>query len=73
MILNLNLFNYDLYAIISNSLFFFREHYFTAVTWANPRQVAVVWMNRRQNLSIISVCTEPDWQCEDVSLDFSIG
>ncbi|KAF4520670.1 hypothetical protein B566_EDAN006346 [Ephemera danica] len=35
------------------------------VTWINNRQMAVVWMNRRQNISIVSICSEPLWNCED--------
>ncbi|XP_063230556.1 inactive dipeptidyl peptidase 10-like [Bacillus rossius redtenbacheri] len=42
------------------------DHYFTAVTWLAAHQVAVVWMNRRQNVSTTSVCREPLWMCEDV-------
>ncbi|XP_065353279.1 inactive dipeptidyl peptidase 10-like isoform X2 [Cloeon dipterum] len=50
-----------------------QEHYFTAVTWASPRQVAVIWMNRRQNLSIISICSEPSWECEDSHTERQTG
>ncbi|XP_046386963.1 inactive dipeptidyl peptidase 10-like isoform X2 [Ischnura elegans] len=42
-----------------------QDHYFTAVTWISNRQVSVIWMNRRQNVSIISVCKGPLWNCDD--------
>ncbi|GAB6033663.1 hypothetical protein CHUAL_013723 [Chamberlinius hualienensis] len=41
------------------------EHYFTAAEWASNTELTVIWMNRRQNLSIISVCTPPLWICKE--------
>ncbi|XP_063241591.1 inactive dipeptidyl peptidase 10-like [Bacillus rossius redtenbacheri] len=41
------------------------DHYFTTVKWVSAHRAAVVWMNRRQNLSVISVCGEPLWACEE--------
>ncbi|XP_023712953.1 dipeptidyl peptidase 4 isoform X2 [Cryptotermes secundus] len=40
------------------------DHYFTAVTWLSHHQVAVIWMNRVQNESIISLCRGPVWNCD---------
>ncbi|KDR11620.1 Inactive dipeptidyl peptidase 10, partial [Zootermopsis nevadensis] len=44
-----------------------QDHYFTAVTWLAHHQVAVIWMNRVQNMSIISLCRGPTWNCDTVS------
>ncbi|KAL7632657.1 UNVERIFIED_CONTAM: hypothetical protein RMT77_017036 [Armadillidium vulgare] len=40
------------------------DHYFTAVTWANNDNLAVIWMNRHQNESVISIC-EMTGHCKD--------
>ncbi|KAJ1527285.1 hypothetical protein ONE63_008805 [Megalurothrips usitatus] len=42
------------------------DYYFTAVTWLSNDSFSVVWMNRRQNLSCISVCRWSSWNCDDV-------
>jgi len=34
-----------------------QDHYFSAVGWASEEAVSVIWMNRHQNLSIISRCS----------------
>nr|CAD7395001.1 unnamed protein product [Timema cristinae] len=44
------------------------DYYFTAVTWLTGHQVGVVWMNRRQNVSTISICRGTAWTCEDLCL-----
>lgn len=36
------------------------------VKWANDKRIAVVWMNRKQTIMVISVCSEPNWECHDV-------
>ncbi|KAJ8870518.1 hypothetical protein PR048_029541 [Dryococelus australis] len=41
------------------------EFYFTAVTWVSLTEVCVIWMNRPQNLSIITVCKSPVWFCQE--------
>jgi len=51
-----------------NVLLLKRDHYFTAVTWLVHHQVAVIWMNRVQNISIISLCQGPVWNCDLVSI-----
>ncbi|GAB6021484.1 Inactive dipeptidyl peptidase 10 [Chamberlinius hualienensis] len=42
-----------------------QEHYITAVAWASDTELTVIWMNRRQNLSIISLCVSPQWKCNE--------
>ncbi|XP_049834013.1 dipeptidyl aminopeptidase-like protein 6 isoform X2 [Schistocerca gregaria] len=42
-----------------------KELYFTAVTWVSVTEVSVVWMNRPQNLSIVTVCKNPLWICQE--------
>ncbi|XP_046680384.1 inactive dipeptidyl peptidase 10-like [Homalodisca vitripennis] len=39
--------------------------YLIDVSWAADRHVAVVWMNRRQNMSSVVICSNPMWTCED--------
>ena len=43
----------------------FRDHYFTSVSWFKGG-VAVNWMNRGQNASIVSECRAPAWKCLEV-------
>jgi len=43
------------------------EYYFTAVTWVSVTEVSVVWMNRLQNLSLVTVCKSPMWFCQEVN------
>lgn len=43
------------------------EYYFTAVTWVSVTEVSVVWMNRQQNLSLVTVCKSPMWYCQEVN------
>ena len=49
------------------SHFLFRDHYFTGVSWSpKSDRVAVNWMNRGQNVSIVSECKDPIWICTEV-------
>lgn len=48
---------------------FYREPYLMHVKWANDRRIGIVWMNRKQTIMVISVCSEPSWECQDVSID----
>ncbi|XP_072401432.1 inactive dipeptidyl peptidase 10 isoform X1 [Diabrotica undecimpunctata] len=42
-----------------------QDYYLTSAGWIgqNNTQVAVVWINRAQNLSIVSACLAPNWTC----------
>nr|XP_045608607.1 dipeptidyl peptidase 4-like [Procambarus clarkii] len=40
------------------------DHYFTAVTWVDATTVSVVWMNRAQNTSVVTLCAHPMYFCE---------
>ncbi|KAK9731513.1 Dipeptidyl peptidase IV (DPP IV) N-terminal region [Popillia japonica] len=42
-----------------------QDHYLTSAGWIgqNNTQVSVVWMNRAQNLSLVSACLWPNWTC----------
>lgn len=43
------------------------DHYITAVTWIDSSTLSVSWMNRAQNVTILSKCSEEiDWMCEKV-------
>lgn len=45
-----------------------REYYLTSAGWVGDdnTMVAAVWMRRAQNLSIVSVCSPPNWTCIEV-------
>ncbi|XP_058801842.1 inactive dipeptidyl peptidase 10 isoform X3 [Phymastichus coffea] len=44
-----------------------QEYYLISAGWIgeDSSQVAVVWMTRSQNLSVVSVCRAPSWECEE--------
>ncbi|KAG0710834.1 Prolyl endopeptidase FAP [Chionoecetes opilio] len=41
------------------------DHYFTAVGWATPDKVSVIWMNRHQTVNTISICAASNGRCQD--------
>ncbi|XP_076344398.1 dipeptidyl peptidase 4-like isoform X2 [Tachypleus tridentatus] len=42
-----------------------REHYFTQVTWIDRTRLAIIWLRRTQNFSVVSVCHERNgWACD---------
>ncbi|RWS16469.1 prolyl endopeptidase FAP-like protein [Dinothrombium tinctorium] len=44
-----------------------RDHYFTALSWIDKEKLAIVWMSREQNYSVVSLCSaEKNWICEKV-------
>lgn len=43
-----------------------REHYFASAAWVSQTEVSVVWMNRAQNLSVVTLCKSPMWYCQEV-------
>lgn len=43
-----------------------REHYFVSAAWVSQTEVSVVWMNRAQNLSVVTLCKSPMWYCQEV-------
>lgn len=44
-----------------------REHYFASAAWVSNTEVSVVWMNRPQNISVVTLCKSPMWYCQEVS------
>lgn len=44
----------------------FREHYFTNVKWISSTEISVVWLNRPQNVSVVTICKSPMWICMEV-------
>lgn len=46
---------------------FHREYYLISAGWVgdDSTQVAVVWMTRSQNLSLVTACRAPMWECEE--------
>ncbi len=51
---------------------FFSDHYFTSVSWLNANSFFIVWTNRLQNLSVISLCQAPNYECQGVSSLFEL-
>ncbi|XP_033209762.1 inactive dipeptidyl peptidase 10 isoform X2 [Belonocnema kinseyi] len=45
-----------------------QEYYLISAGWIGEHssQVAVVWMTRSQNLSVVSACRAPNWECEEI-------
>lgn len=48
----------------------FREHYFTSATWISSTEISVVWLNRPQNVSVVTICKSPMWICMEVQCTF---
>lgn len=44
----------------------FREYYITMVKWATSTKVAVTWLNRAQNVSILTLCDATTGVCTKV-------
>ena len=42
------------------------DHYFTSVTWVNDVTVSITWMNRVQNISLVTKCSPPAYRCAEV-------
>ncbi|XP_015790556.1 inactive dipeptidyl peptidase 10-like [Tetranychus urticae] len=41
-----------------------REYYFTALSWIDNQRLALIWMRREQNYSVVSLCSaQSDWIC----------
>ena len=53
----------DSNALISSN----REFYLISAGWVgnDSAYIAVVWMTRSQNLSVVSACRIPTWECEE--------
>lgn len=45
-----------------------RDHYFTSATWISTTEISVVWLNRPQNISVVTICKSPMWICQEVSV-----
>ncbi|KAH0946792.1 hypothetical protein HN011_002559 [Eciton burchellii] len=44
-----------------------QDYYLISAGWVgeDASQIAVVWMTRMQNLSLVSACRAPSWECEE--------
>ncbi|XP_075238106.1 dipeptidyl peptidase 4-like [Lycorma delicatula] len=47
--------------------------YLCSVNWAPVHEVALVWLNRRQNISSVTICSAPKWSCHDSWIQKSNG
>lgn len=45
----------------------YRDHYFSSASWVSATEIAVVWLNRPQNISVVSICRSPQFACIEVS------
>lgn len=45
------------------------DSYITHVSWYSNHQVAVVWLNRRQNVSVIATCKSPNFTCTNLYIE----
>ncbi len=53
------------------SSLFSRDHYVTGVRWVTPTLLSVVWMNREQNLSVVTHCEQQRrWGCHEVREEY---
>ncbi|XP_023248041.1 inactive dipeptidyl peptidase 10-like, partial [Copidosoma floridanum] len=43
-----------------------QEYYFTTAAWISPTEVCITWLNRFQNLSVVSICKSPLWKCQEI-------
>lgn len=43
--------------------------YVTSVSWYSDHQAAVVWLNRRQNMSVIATCKSPGFNCTNLHVE----
>lgn len=52
-----------------------REYYLTSADWIGNKntKISAVWMNRAQNLSIITACEAPEWKCIEVSIQHELN
>ncbi|XP_037042079.1 inactive dipeptidyl peptidase 10 [Bradysia coprophila] len=41
------------------------DHYFTSAKWVSMTEVSVVWLNRPQNISVVTICKSPMWICQE--------
>lgn len=59
------------FEVIPPKAFLGQDYYLTSADWIgqNNSQVSAVWMNRAQNLSIISACLAPNWTCIEVHVE----
>ncbi|KAJ8977155.1 hypothetical protein NQ317_015478, partial [Molorchus minor] len=60
-----NLTNLEYYLVQPPKALIGQDYYLTSAGWTGQKntQVSVVWINRAQNLSIVSACLAPNWTC----------
>ncbi|KAJ8915617.1 hypothetical protein NQ315_003401 [Exocentrus adspersus] len=60
-----NLTNLEHHRVMPPKALVGQDYYLTSAGWIGQKntQVSVVWINRAQNLSIVSACLAPNWTC----------
>lgn len=62
--------DYQTLNINFNFCFQTREYYITMVKWVSNTRTVVRWLNRPQNISILTVCESTTGACSRVSLTY---
>lgn len=67
----------DLFVLVSlninfNFCFNAREYYITMVKWISNTKTVVRWLNRPQNISVLTVCETTTGACSRVSIIISL-
>ncbi|XP_014274528.1 inactive dipeptidyl peptidase 10 isoform X2 [Halyomorpha halys] len=54
--------------ILPPQVFQNKEYYLISANWVSEdaKEVAAVWLNRAQNLSLVTVCAPPTWVCIEI-------
>ncbi|XP_060517195.1 inactive dipeptidyl peptidase 10 isoform X2 [Cylas formicarius] len=60
-----NLTNLEYQQVLPPKALVGQDYYLTSASWIGQKntQISVVWINRAQNLSIVSACLAPNWTC----------
>nr|XP_023020216.1 inactive dipeptidyl peptidase 10 isoform X2 [Leptinotarsa decemlineata] len=60
-----NLTSLEYHPVVPPKALIGQDYYLTSAGWIGQKntQVSVVWINRAQNLSIVSACLAPNWTC----------
>ncbi|XP_011268255.1 venom dipeptidyl peptidase 4 isoform X2 [Camponotus floridanus] len=42
------------------------DHYFSTASWVSQTEVCITWLTRAQNLSLVTICKNPMWHCQEI-------
>ncbi|XP_037959128.1 prolyl endopeptidase FAP [Teleopsis dalmanni] len=55
--------NFYIHLVQPPQLLLNEDHYFTSASWVTDTEISVVWLNRPQNISVVSICKSPIFIC----------